>query len=73
MIRRRPTRGLGTLLLVIVASTAHAQGWNDLLRVSFIDVGAMADKLQRQGLAGDYIELFVVDKDRQQGTRPGAQ
>jgi hypothetical protein len=52
-------------LATIVAEHATAEG-------AFLERDLIAQRLYRNGLAGDVIELLVVDETRQLVPRPGA-
>ena len=40
---------------------------------AYARLDAIAEKLQRDGGPPDYLELYVVDEQRQPVTRPGVQ
>lgn len=43
------------------------------VEAAYAALDAIAEKLNRKDLPGDYLELLVVDEDRQHVSRPGLQ
>ena len=52
---------------------ATVQSIHDTVDDAYARLDAIAEKLQRDGAPPDYLELYVVDADRQPVTRPGVQ
>ncbi len=52
---------------------ATVQSIHDTVEDAYARLDAIAEKLQRDGAPPDYLELYVVDEQRQPVTRPGAQ
>ena len=46
---------------------------HDTVDDAYARLDAIAEKLQCDGVPPDYLELYVVDKQRQPVTRPGVQ
>ena len=46
---------------------------HDTVDDAYAWLDAIAEKLQRDGAPSDYLELYVVDEQRQPVARPGAQ
>ena len=49
------------------------QSIHDTVDDAYARLDAIAEKLQRDGAPADYLELYVVDDQRQPVTRPGVQ
>ena len=52
---------------------ATVQSIHDTVDDAYARLDAIAEKLQREGAPPDYLELYVVDEQRQPVTRPGVQ
>ena len=52
---------------------ATVQSIHDTVDEAYAWLDAIAEKLQRDGAPSDYLELYVVDEQRQPVARPGAQ
>ncbi len=52
---------------------ATVTGTYDTVDDAYARLDAIAEKLQRDGAPPDYLELYVVDEQRQPVTRPGGQ
>ena len=52
---------------------ATVQGIHATVDDAYARLDAFAEKLQRDGAPPDYLELYVVDEQRQPVTRPGVQ
>lgn len=52
---------------------ATVQSIHDTVDDAYAWLDAIAEKLQRDGAPSDYLELYVVDEQRQPVARPGAQ
>ncbi len=52
---------------------ATVQSTHDTVYDAYARLDAIAEKLQRDGAPPDYLELYVVDEQRQPVTRPGVQ
>ena len=46
---------------------------HDTVEDAYARLDAIAEKLQRDGAPPDYLELYVVDEQRQPVARPGVQ
>ena len=49
------------------------QSIHDTVDDAYARMDAIAEKLQRDGAPPDYLELYVVDEQRQPVARPGVQ
>ena len=52
---------------------ATVQSFHDTVDDAYAWLDAIAEKLPRDGAPSDYLELYVVDEQRQPVARPGAQ
>ena len=52
---------------------ASVQSIHDTVEGAYARLVAIAETLQHDGAPPDYLELYVVDADRQPVTRPGGQ
>ena len=52
---------------------ATATSIHDAVEDAYARLDAIAEKLQHDGAPPDYLELYVVDAERQPVTRPGVQ
>ena len=57
----------------LVGRQATVQSIHDTVDDAYAWLDAVAEKLQRDGAPSDYLELYVVDEQRQPVARPGAQ
>ena len=52
---------------------ATVQSIHDTVEDAYAQLDAITEKLQRDGAPPDYLELYVVDEQRQPVARPGGQ